>query len=82
MRRWRRGGATLHHLIDPRTGLPADGPWRSATAAAATCVDANIAATAAIVLGNEAPRWLEAAGVPARLVDRWGAVARIAGWPA
>jgi thiamine biosynthesis lipoprotein len=81
VRRWRRGGATLHHLIDPRTGLPADGPWRSATAAAATCVDANIAATAAIVLGADATRWLEAAGVPARLVDRTGAVARIAGWP-
>jgi thiamine biosynthesis lipoprotein ApbE len=81
VRWWRRGGTTLHHLIDPRTGLPADGPWRSATAAAMTCVDANIAATAAVVLGVGAPRWLEAAGVPARLVDRRGAVARIGGWP-
>jgi thiamine biosynthesis lipoprotein ApbE len=81
VRRWRRGGATLHHLIDPRTGLPAAGPWRTATAAAATCVDANTAATAAIVLGAAAGGWLEAARVPARLVDRSGGVVRVAGWP-
>jgi thiamine biosynthesis lipoprotein ApbE len=81
VRRWRRGDATLHHLIDPRTGLPAGGPWRTATAAAATCVDANTAATAAIVLGAAAPRWLERARVPARLVDRSGATVRVAGWP-
>lgn len=81
VRRWRRGGAALHHLIDPRTGLPAAGPWRTATTAAATCVDANTAATAAIVLGAAAPGWLEGARVPARLVDRTGAVVRVAGWP-
>jgi thiamine biosynthesis lipoprotein len=81
VRRWRRGGVTLHHLIDPRTGQPADGPWRTATAAAATCVDANTAATAAIVLGPGAAAWLEAAGLPARLVARTGSVTRLAGWP-
>src|SRR5205085_394070 len=82
VRRWRRGGATLHHLIDPRTGRPAAGPWRTATAAAATCVRANTASTAAIVLGAAATAWLSAAGVPARLVDRAGPVVRVGGWPA
>jgi thiamine biosynthesis lipoprotein len=82
VRRWRRGDATLHHLIDPRTGRPAGGPWRTATVAAATCVDANTASTAAIVLGEAAADWLGAAGLPARLVDRAGAVTRIGGWPA
>jgi thiamine biosynthesis lipoprotein len=81
VRWWRRGGVTLHHLIDPRTGLPADGPWRTVTTAAATCVDANVAATAAIVLGATAATWLEGARVPARLVDRHGGVVRVAGWP-
>jgi thiamine biosynthesis lipoprotein ApbE len=81
VRRWRRGGATLHHLIDPRTGLPAAGPWRTATVAAGTCVDANTATTAAIVLGAAAVGWIAAAGLPARLVDSAGAVTRTGGWP-
>ena len=81
-RRWRRGGRVLHHIVDPRTGLPADGPWRTASAAAATCADANAAATAAIVAGEQAEAWLAAAGVPARLVSRHGDVHLVGGWPA
>jgi thiamine biosynthesis lipoprotein ApbE len=81
VRRWTRGGVELHHIIDPRTGVPARGPWRTATVAATTCVDANTAATAAIVLGPGAIAWLTGARLPARLVDRRGAVRRLAGWP-
>ncbi len=81
VRRWRRGGRTLHHLIDPRTGGPVESPWRTASVVAATCVEANTAATAAIVMGDGAPDWLAAAGLPARLVARDGAVARLGGWP-
>lgn len=81
VRRWTRGGVALHHIIDPATGLPSDGPWRTATVVAGTCVDANIASTAAIVMGDAAVKWLEAAGLPARLVDRAGTVHRLAGWP-
>jgi thiamine biosynthesis lipoprotein ApbE len=82
VRRWTRGGVALHHIIDPVTGLPSDGPWRTATVIAATCVDANIASTAAIVMGAAAVRWLEAQRLPARLVDREGSVHRVSGWPA
>jgi thiamine biosynthesis lipoprotein len=82
VRRWRRGGVELHHIIDPATGLPADGPWRTVSVVAGTCVDANIAATAAIVRGTPATAWLESAGLPARLVDRAGNVVRVGGWPA
>jgi thiamine biosynthesis lipoprotein len=81
-RRWQRGERTLHHLVDPRTGGPVDSPWRTATVAAATCVDANTAATAAIVLGDAAVAWLEAAGLPARLVAIDGSVTRVGGWAA
>jgi thiamine biosynthesis lipoprotein ApbE len=81
VRRWTRGGVVMHHIIDPATGLPAAGPWRTATVIAARCVDANIAATAAIVMGAAAPQWLEEAGLPARLVDRKGGVRRVGGWP-
>jgi FAD:protein FMN transferase len=81
VRRWIRGEAVLHHIIDPRTGLPAAGPWRTATTVAPTCVDANLAATAAIVKGVDAVAWLEGRRVPARLVADDGAIQRIAGWP-
>ncbi len=81
VRRWTRGGAVLHHIIDPATGLPAESRWRTATVAATTCVDANIASTAAIVKGEDAVEWLEAIQLAARLVDRDGAVRRVAGWP-
>ena len=56
----------------PRTGRPAVSPWRTVSVAAATCVDANTASTAAIVLGDDAPAWLAARGLPARLVDHDG----------
>jgi thiamine biosynthesis lipoprotein len=81
VRRWTRGGVVLHHIIDPATGLPADSCWRTATVVAATCVDANIASTAAIVMGRNAISWLEARRLPARLVDLAGNVQRLAGWP-
>lgn len=81
IRRWRRGNRTFHHLIDPRTGGPVDSPWRTASVVAATCVEANTAATASIVLGAGAIAWLEAAGLSSRLVARDGSVTRLNGWP-
>ncbi len=81
VRSWSRGGRVLHHIIDPASGLPTTGPWRTATVAAGSCVDANTAATAAIVLGKLAVSWLETRNIPARLIDRESNVARIAGWP-
>lgn len=81
VRRWTRGGIVLHHIIDPATGLPAAGPWRTVTVVAGSCVDANIASTAAIVMGEAAVEWLEANGLPARLVDRSGGVRRTRRWP-
>jgi len=82
VRRWTRGGVVLHHIIDPETGQPVAGPWRTATVAAGTCVDANIASTAAIVMGEGAVAWLETRGLAARLVDRQGRVCRVGRWPA
>lgn len=81
-RTWRRAGRTLHHIVDPRTGDVPDSRWRTASVAATTCVAANTAATAAIVLGADAPGWLTTRGLPARLVDDGGRVQALAGWPA
>ena len=80
-RQWRRAGRVLHHIVDPRTGLPADGPWQTVSVAAATCADANAAATAAIVAGDRAEEWLATAGMPARLVSHDGSVRYVGGWP-
>ncbi|HKB18353.1 MAG TPA: FAD:protein FMN transferase [Candidatus Dormibacteraeota bacterium] len=80
-RRWMRGEIVLHHIIDPSTGLPVDSPWRTATVAAASCVDANIASTAAIVMGDDAIAWLKIQGLAARVVGRDGRIRRVNGWP-
>jgi thiamine biosynthesis lipoprotein len=80
-RRWWRGGDVLHHILDPRTGLPAAPVWRTASVAAGTCVDANAASTAAIIRGRDAMGWLTRNRLPARLVDITGAVFTVAGWP-
>ncbi|MGC2374334.1 MAG: FAD:protein FMN transferase [Solirubrobacteraceae bacterium] len=81
VRRWRHEGRTMHHIIDPTTGEPVASPWRTVSVAAADCADANIAATAAIVRGERAPRWLAELGLPARLVARNGEVVTVGQWP-
>ena len=78
-RRWGRGN---HHLLDPRTGRPATGTWRTVTVTAATAVEANTATTAAVVLGPDAPHWLAGRDLAARLVADDGSVTHVAGWPA
>jgi thiamine biosynthesis lipoprotein len=80
VRRWQSGGETVHHLLDPATGRPARGGWRTVSVAAATCLDANIAATAAIVRGPEAVGWLGSLALPSRLVCDEGRVIHLAGW--
>jgi thiamine biosynthesis lipoprotein len=44
-------------------------------------LSANAASTAAVVLGRDAPEWLRARRLPARLVDMDGRVSAVAGWP-
>ncbi|MEU8637065.1 FAD:protein FMN transferase [Amycolatopsis sp. NPDC048633] len=81
-RRWRHAGRTVHHIVDPRTGDVAQPLWRTVTVAAKSTVDANTASTAAIVLGTDAPRWLEERRLPARLTSDAGDVVTTPGWPA
>jgi thiamine biosynthesis lipoprotein len=80
-RQWQHGGRLVHHIVDPRTGHPADGPWRTVSVAASSCATANAAATATIVAGRDAPPWLAWTGLPARLVRRDGEVVLLGGWP-
>jgi thiamine biosynthesis lipoprotein len=81
VRRWVHRGAPMHHIIDPRRGTPVSAVWRTVSVAGGDCADANIASTAAMVRGADAPAWLEARALPARLVAPNGAVLTVAGWP-
>jgi thiamine biosynthesis lipoprotein len=80
-RAWRRGGVRLHHIVDPRTAAPAAPVWRSVAVAAPTCVEANTASTAAVILGLDATRWLGERGFTARLIDQRHRVCRVGSWP-
>jgi FAD:protein FMN transferase len=79
-RRWSRGGRTQHHLIDPRTGRPAESPWEQVTVCGLSCVGADIAAKAAFLLGSDGPGWLDARGLPARFVTAAGHVRPNRSW--
>jgi thiamine biosynthesis lipoprotein len=81
VRRWRRGGQPVHHIVDPRTGLPADGPWRTVSVYAPCALAANTASTAAIVMGEDAVGWLDTRGLAARLVGVDGTVITTGEWP-
>ena len=80
-RRWQRAGLWVHHLIDPHTGMPPVPAWRTVSAAARTCVDANVLSTAAVVRGNRIWPLLREAGLPVRLVTADGQVLTAGGWP-
>jgi thiamine biosynthesis lipoprotein len=80
-RRWKHDGLCMHHILDPRFGLPAEPVWRSVTVAASSCLLANAYSTAGIVRGFAAVAWFESVGVSGRLVDRQGRVVATGGWP-
>jgi thiamine biosynthesis lipoprotein len=79
-RRWLRDGVWQHHLIDPRTGSPADSPWAEVTVSAATCLQADIAAKAAFLLGREGARFLERRGLAGRFLLPDGDTVCTANW--
>lgn len=80
-RRWMKGHQPQHHILDPRTGRPAEPIWRSVTIVDRSCVRANTLTTAAIVRGIDALGWLHEIDVPSRLVDAYGRVTTLGSWP-
>jgi thiamine biosynthesis lipoprotein len=72
-RRWRRGGKERHHLIDPRTGCPADTDLLRVTVVAASAVEAEVLAKALFLAGADAAlAEADEAGVPCVLVTEAG----------
>lgn len=74
-RHWRRGGQLQHHIIDPRSGLPAVTDLLTATVVDASAVRAEAWATAALVMGAAVAgqTWLRQ-GVAGALVQQDGRV--------
>jgi FAD:protein FMN transferase len=59
-RRWQQGGKWKHHIIDPRSGLPAETDLLSVTVIAPTLMKAEVAAKVVLILGSsEGLAWLE-----------------------
>ena len=79
-RRWRCGATLQHHLIDPRTGAPSQSMWEQVTVSGATCLDADIAAKAGVLLSEEGPDWLDELGMPGRFVTAGGRVMANEAW--
>ena len=81
-RAWVASERVVNHIIDPRTGTCARGPYATATVAAGDCVTANAFATAALLWGDDAGYHVAQAGHSARLVRHDGTVEFVGGWPA
>ena len=73
LRRWRRGGRELHHLIDPRTAAPSTSDLLRVTVVARDAVEAEVAAKALFLVGaREAAAEADAQSLPAVLVTAGG----------
>jgi thiamine biosynthesis lipoprotein len=60
-----RDGVRYSHILDPRTGWPVTDAPRSVTVAAASCVEAGLTATLAMLHGAGAEKFLEQEGMRA-----------------
>ena len=73
LRRWRRAGRELHHLLDPRTGEPSGSDLLRVTVVAGDAADAEVLAKALFLAGAHAAiAEAEALQLPAVLVTERG----------
>jgi thiamine biosynthesis lipoprotein len=79
-RRWLAAGAEQNHLIDPRTGAPTTSIWRDVSVVASSCLAADTAAKAALLLSHDGPAWLDVRGLPGRFVAHDGGVVLTGAW--
>jgi thiamine biosynthesis lipoprotein len=68
------------HLVDTATGNASDSRWEQVTASGATCLDADVAAKAGFLLGEDGPDWLDARGIPGRFVGVDGEIVENRQW--
>jgi thiamine biosynthesis lipoprotein len=81
-RQWMQGGQRRHHLIDPRTGVSAQSGLWSVTVAADRCMQAEVAAKAALILGPEAGvTFLQQHRLSGLLIREDGTCSATGAWP-
>jgi thiamine biosynthesis lipoprotein len=80
-RHWKMGGVSRHHLLDPRSGaLVQNGLW-SVSVVAARCVQADVAAKTAFVLGvDEGVGFLTRHRLAALMIGQDGQQCRVGTW--
>jgi thiamine biosynthesis lipoprotein len=81
VRSWQAGEREVHHILDPRTGDSVAPYWALVSATGASCVEANVVTTAAVVWGRDALDKLAGFEQSVRLVRDDGKVFSVNGWP-
>ncbi len=76
-------GQRFGHLLDARTGRPA-ADWQSVSVVAPACMAAGAAASIAMLMGPQAPAWLQSQGLDYLAIDASGRLHHPDGfgWPA
>jgi len=81
-RHWWQGNTLRHHLLDPRTGLPAQSDLWSVTVVADRCEQAEVAAKVAFILGSQkGAEFLRRHRIAGLLVHQDGAWDTVEPWP-
>ena len=82
-RHWWQGQTLRHHLLDPRTGLPAESDLWSVTVVTDRCEQAEVAAKVAFILGSrKGADFLRRHRIAGLLVREDGSCNTVEPWPA
>jgi FAD:protein FMN transferase len=82
-RHWLQGNVLRHHILDPRTGLPAQSDLWSVTVVADRCEQAEVAAKVAFILGSKSGAdFLRKHRIAGLLVHEDGTWESVEPWPA
>ncbi len=82
-RHWWQGQTLRHHLLDPRTGLPAQSDLWSVTVVTDRCEQAEVAAKVAFILGSvQGADFLRRHRIAGLLVRKDGSWETVESWPA
>jgi FAD:protein FMN transferase len=81
-RQWRQGAFVRRHILDPRTGMPAETGLWSVTVATERCAQAEAAAKAAFILGpREGARFLDERKLAGLFAHEDGSWQSAGDWP-